>query len=308
MISVKYKIIFLLILFFNFNNSLSYENKIIVKVDNKVITNYDLKSKILTSLVIASQEITQENIDKTKPLALKSLIELKIKENELKNYKIKTTEMELINNLNILSNNNITEFKEKFFDNNLDYEKYKKDLAVELSWRKLIYFLYNKKVEISDSEISLQLDNLIKNDKSNLEFRLIELLVAFSDANDKEKKISKLNGEIKAIGFEEVLKKYNESPTKNNLGDLGWINSKSLSPKILEAIKDLNINQISEPIVLGNEIMYLKLKDKKVSKIKEKDIEDLKKKILKSKENQRFNLYSNSHLSKLKNLTTIEYQ
>lgn len=308
MISVKYKIIFLLILFFNFNNSLSYENKIIVKVDNKVITNYDLKSKILTSLVIASQEITQENIDKTKPLALKSLIELKIKENELKNYKIKTTEMELINNLNILSNNNINEFKEKFFDNNLDYEKYKKDLAVELSWRKLIYFLYNKKVEISDSEISLQLDNLIKNDKSNLEFRLIELLVAFSDANDKEKKISKLNGEIKAIGFEEVLKKYNESPTKNNLGDLGWINSKSLSPKILEAIKDLNINQISEPIVLGNEIMYLKLKDKKVSKIKEKDIEDLKKKILKSKENQRFNLYSNSHLSKLKNLTTIEYQ
>lgn len=308
MTSDRYKIIFFLILFFNFNNLLCYENKIIVKVDNKVITNYDLKNKILTSLVLANQEVNQENIDITKPLALKSLIELKIKENELKNYKIKTTEIELINNLNILSNNNLNEFKEKFLNNNLDYEKYKKDLEIELSWRKLIYLLFNKKVEISDSEISLQLNNLVKNNKNNLEFRLTELLVTFTDAYDRKKKISRLDSEIKASGFENVLKKYNESPTKSNLGDLGWVNSKSLSPKILKAIKDLNINQISKPIVIGNEIMYLKLKDKKVSKFKEEEIEDLKEKILKSKENQRFNLYSNSHLSKLKNLTTIEYQ
>jgi len=306
-----YKIIIHLIFYFCFSVLFGYENKIIVKVNNEVVTNYDLKNKILTTLVLTNEKINKNNINKTKPIVLKNLIDLKIKESEVKKYKIKSTPEELQSNLNILSNNDLNSFKKKFESNNLNYEMYKKDLDIELKWRKLIYVLYKKKVSINESEINLELDEFLKkNERSSNEYKLSELMISFDNDEDKKKKIQEINNEFKNIDFDKVLLKYSESINKSELGDLGWVNSKSLSQEIFSKIKDLKISEISEPIIIGNNILYLNIKDIRKIEIdlKDEDLKKIKKQILSTKENQRFMLYSNSHLSKLKNLTTIEYK
>ena len=53
-------------------------------------------------------------------------------------------------------------------------------------------------------------------------------------------------------------------------------------------------------------ILFLKLNDKKESKTKSLDKKEIKKQIISSKKNELFNLYSNSHLSKLKNNIYLE--
>ena len=161
----KYKIFFYLFIYFIFADANSIENKILVKVNHKVITSYELKNKILTTLILSNQEINQQNINISKPIALKSLIELKIKEMEIKKFKIEISDIELNNNLMQLANNEINNFTRKFKINNLDYEIYKNDLRTELSWRKLIYLLYNKKVEIDESEVEVQLKTSLKDIK-----------------------------------------------------------------------------------------------------------------------------------------------
>ena len=311
MIQKYYKIIIHIIFYFSFSILFGYENKIIVKIDNEVVTNYDLKNKILTTLVLTNEKINQDNINKTKPIVLKNLIDLKIKESEVKKYKIKSTPGELQSNLNILSNNDFNSFKKKFESNNLNYEIYKKDLDTELKWRKLIYVLYKKKVSINESEINLELDEFLKkNERASNEYKLSELMISFDNDEDKKKKIQEINNEFNNIDFDKVLLKYSESINKSELGDLGWVNSKSLSQEIFSKIKDLKIGEISEPIIIGNNILYLNIKDIRKIEIdlKDEDLKKIKKQILSTKENQRFMLYSNSHLSKLKNLTTIEYK
>ncbi len=307
MISKIFRLILITIFYFNFSNLLSYESKIVVKVDNKVITNFDIKNKILTTLILSNEEVNQENINKTKPLALKSLIDLKVKENEIKKYKINVAPVEIDNNLDLLSNNDLSNFKKKFDLNNLDYESYRSDLITELAWRKLIYFLYNKKVKIDESEINLQLEKTLKENKENFEFRLTELIISYENKTDREDKINLINQEIKEKGFDKVLRNYNKSLT-DSYGDLGWINSQSLSKNIFDAIKDLKINEVSNPIILSNDLLFLRVKDKRKIKLKNENIAEIKKQILKIKENQRYVLYSASHLSKLKNIATIEYK
>ncbi len=308
MISKIFKLIFIIIFYFNFSFLSSYESKIVVKVDNKLITNFDIKNKILTTLILSNQEINQNNIDKTKPLVLKSLIDLKVKETEIKKYKINVSDVEINNNLNLLSNNDLNSFEKKFNLNNLDYNAFKSDLKTELGWRKLIYVLYNKKVKIDESEINLQLKKTLKeNKKENIEYRLTELLISYESVEDKENKIKIINKEIKEKGFDKVFQDYNQS-INSNMGDLGWVNSQSLSKNIFNAIKNLKINEISEPIVLANNLLFLRVKNKREIESKDINIEDVKKQIIKMKESQRFGLYSTSHLSKLKNLATIEYK
>ena len=62
--------------------------RIIVKINNDIISSYELKNKILTTLILANEEVNQKNINKSKTLVLKNLIELKIKKNEINKYKI----------------------------------------------------------------------------------------------------------------------------------------------------------------------------------------------------------------------------
>ena len=87
MIKSRFKItVFLTFYFFLFSNLLSIENKIIAKVNNEIITSYELKNKIKTTLILSNEIINQDNIDRTKKLILKSLIDLKVKKDELKKY------------------------------------------------------------------------------------------------------------------------------------------------------------------------------------------------------------------------------
>ena len=70
----------------------------------------------------------------------------------------------------------------------------------------------------------------------------------------------------------------------------------------------MEINQVSEPIIQKDRILFLKLTDKKNNKSENIDKLDLKNRLINRKKNELFNLYSKSYLSKLKNSYLIEYK
>ena len=304
------KKIYVFVLFFCLYNTvlLSLENRIIVKINNDIISSYELKNKILTTLILANEEVNQENINKSKPLVLKNLIELKIKKNEINKYKIDISESEFLENLNAYAKNDLNDLESKFKMNEIDFEIFKEDFKTEIIWRKLIYNLYNKKVEIPESEINLQLKKIINEEKKSIDYRLSELVINFESEEEKNKKIKEIYKQINLIGFDKAVLKFSQSLSKNDIGDLGWVNSESLSKKIYEKLVNMKINEISDPIIMSNSILFLKLKNKKTVKKEELNKEVLKNRILNSKKNQMFNMLSNSHLSKLKNLASIEYK
>ena len=70
---------FVFLTLFEINSYSKIENKIIVKIEDQIITNLDIKNKIISSLLLSNQKINQNNIDKIKSQALDSLINLNLK-------------------------------------------------------------------------------------------------------------------------------------------------------------------------------------------------------------------------------------
>ena len=70
----------------------------------------------------------------------------------------------------------------------------------------------------------------------------------------------------------------------------------------------MEIGNVSEPIKKENTVTFLKLNDKKISKLKNVNMVELKKNLMSQKTNDMFRLYSRSYLSKLRNTVLIEYQ
>ena len=63
---MKYSLIFLL-LFSIFNPlNANISNNIVIKIENEIITNFEIRNKILSSLMIRNEELNQENINKVK--------------------------------------------------------------------------------------------------------------------------------------------------------------------------------------------------------------------------------------------------
>jgi len=285
------------------------ENKIVVKVESKIITNYEIKNKILSSIIVANKEINQVNIDSIKGQSLESLVQLKLKKLELNKFNFKKKDKDKVNlYLKSISSNDINSLQNKFENNNLDFQLFVEEIETEIMWQELIYKIYSKKIKIDENNIDKELKQLIQNESSIKEFNISEVEVFIDNTNSYDEKVSYIKDLIKKDGFDAVVLKFNNSSSSANKGDLGWINSKSLSNEIYEIIVKMQKGDISEAIKRQNSVLFLKLNDIKESKTGDLNISELKEKLISRKKNELFNLYSISHLSKLKNSSLIEYK
>lgn len=291
-----------------FSNILANENKIIVKIDNQIITSYELKNKILTNIILLNEELNQNNINKNKKLALDSLINSRIKRKEFEKYNIDINKTNILSQLLAVSANNIDELKKKFEVNNLSYEMFEEDIKIEVTWKQFIFQMYNNKVKINEKEIDKQIDKIKKNRLDIEEFRISEILISFNDETDKKNKISFINKKINENGFDDTALRYSESSSAYEKGDLGWLNAASLSDQISKIISSLNVGDISPPIENMNDVLFLKLIDKRSSKAQNINYDTLRENLINKKKNELFNLYSGSYLSKLRNNSLIEYK
>ena len=258
---INKSIILVLVINFVFVGSLqaNVKNKIIVKVGNEIVTNFELKNKILTNIFLSKKKLNQENIDILKKVLLDQLINLKLKKIELNKFKIEKDENRINNYLNSISKNNIEELKIKFKENNLSFDLFVDEIDTEFRWQKLIYSIYSKKIVIKDENINKEIEEIFLNNKTIKEFELSEIVIDINLNEPADKKIEKILNEIKSIGFEEAALNYSSSSTSLKKGYLGWINEKSLSGEIYESIRNLNLGEITQPITQQNGILFLKL-------------------------------------------------
>ena len=299
-------IITFLILSLN-NNLYGFNSKIIVKVEDEIITNYDLKNKILITLILANQEINQQNIDELKKAVLDQLINLKLKKMELSKYKIKKDEGRINSYLKSISGNNIQNFKNKFFENNLDFELFLDEVDTEIRWQQLIYTLYGKKIDINEATIDVEVEKIIKERSNVEEFELYEIEINSNLDVPEKQIIEDILKKINTIGFENSALNFSTSTTSSQKGYLGWINGKTLSKEIYLILSKMKIGEVSRPIKKQNNILFLKLNNKRTINPEQLEIKKLKSDIIEKKKAGLFNLYSQSILSKLKNNSFIQY-
>lgn len=305
------KIFLILFILFNSNAySVNINNRIVAKIDNQIISSFDLKNKIKTLLFFNNEELSQESINKTKPLAMRSLIDHKIKKEELLKYnssleKNNQNVNKYLANIALKYNTDTRGLKQIFQNNKIDYESYLSEIKVQLLWQKFIFDVYKDKIELDEKEINLVLNEIIKKKKKINDFKLAEIEIPHDNQNI-EKIVADTQEQIKGIGFENTAIKFSISPSSLDGGNLDWVNSESLSKKIYEVISKMNVGEISTPIIKTDTIMFLKLLDKKLVDLNKMNFDEIKKNIINSKKNEMLNLFSNSHLSKLKNNKLIK--
>ena len=300
-------IIWLIILFPN--NLNANQIKILVKINNEIITNVDVENeyKYLSALNESLKDLKKEKILK---FAKDSLLREKIKKNEILKYyelnqKNETVDLMVEKIYKDLNINSLKKFKDYLNRSNLDFEEIKKKIEIETVWNQMIYTKYKDKILINEDELKKK---IIKNQNENEFFLLYEIVFEFEN---KDKINTKYNEIIKYInneGFQNAVIQFSISESKKNSGLIGWVNKNGLSGKIRKELDKLQIGELTKPIILPSGVLILKLQNKKLEKI-EIDVDVELKKLFEFEMNNQLNNFSSIYYNKIKdNFSIKEYE
>ncbi len=293
-----------IIFFFLLNTvSNSMEISISLKVNNEIITNFDIEqeAKYLGAL---NNELKKLSNDKIIIIAKNSLIREKIKKNEILKYFLFNKNQVLVNDYVKRFYTNLNFENEKMFIDylntyDLKFEDVKKKFEIELLWNELIKQKFSQDINIDKSLFKQKIIDNKLSEKSMVEYELAEILFKVEKISDKEKKIATIKNDININGFKNAANIYSISDTAKFGGTVGWINEGQLSKNILSNIEELNIGDVTEPIKTSGGYLILKIKNKKEKNI-ELDKEIILQNLINYEMQQQFSKLSIIYYNKIK--------
>ena len=292
---IRILIILSLILLFYFNKILAFENKILIKVNNEIITSVDILNEI------AYLKLINDNLEKLEKneiieISKKSIIREKVKIIELSKYFENFEVEEKYYNLLIkkflikYKLDNMNEFERFINARNIDLESVKKKIQIELLWNQLIVNKFSNEVRIDKEKIRQQVsqNNLQK------EYKISEIFFTLEKNEKLDEKFNAIKKDIQNRNFANAALIHSVSNTSKNSGDLGWIKLNVLNPVIKKKIINTKIGDHTKPIVIPGGFLILQVNDFKETRVEkdmEKEIEIISKEIVNKQLNQLSNIY-----------------
>ena len=302
-IKITLSLIILIFLPFKLN---ALENKILFKVNNKIITTYDILKEI-KFLNLLNEEFKNFEDSKIYEVAKNSIIKEKIKEDELekiyKELKIdeKFIENFLINYFKKYNLNTIENVGQLLKKNDLKLDDIKQKMTIQLMWNEYIFQKFSKNVKINRNSI----ENEISKNETQAEYLISEIVFNVNNKKELNEKFAKIKEEIDTNNFYQAAIMFSESETSINGGKIGWIKESSLTKKIRNELKKIKIGESTNPIKIPGAFIILNIEDKNQTKL-DIDINQEIQMVIKKKTNEQLNQFSNIYFNKIKKNVSID--
>ena len=301
--NIKLIILIFLVTILNFQNSSAFENKILFKVDNEIITTIDILEEI-KFLKTFNPEINSLSDEELFEISKNSIIKDKIKKIEVMKFvkELKVKDIFLLNlikgkfsRLNIVS---IQDFEKYLISNELNIENIKEKFTIELMWNDLIYQKFSNKVIINKDRIK---NEISQNSKKNTQKELLlsEIIFNVATKSDFDNKYEKILSDIEEIGFKKTALIHSNSDTASNGGLIGWVKEDNLNQNLKKIISKLKPGQFTKPVRTSSGFIIIQVEDVKeyVSKF---NLADKVNEVIRFKRNEQLNQFSSMYLNKLK--------
>tara|TARA_E500000178_G_C16971307_1_gene731060 strand:- start:676 stop:1605 length:930 start_codon:yes stop_codon:yes gene_type:complete len=295
-------LIFWVIFYITITNALSLENKILIKVDNEIITTVDVlnESKYIKAMNKGLEDINENDLWK---ISINSITNEKIRMVEILNHidevKVKDENLKFVMEsiYKKLGFEELEEFKNYLKLKNVEYEFFKKKVEIESLWNELVYAKYFDKVFIDKENLLKKIKN--ENKETIKSYLLSEIVFDITNDTSLDQKFKLIENEIKKSGFESAAFSFSISNSSKSGGNIGWVNEDTINQKLKNEIKKIELGQYTKPIVIPGGVLILKLEDIKEIK-NEIDIDSKLNELIRYSTNEQLNQFSNIYFNKVK--------
>ncbi|MGD9157511.1 MAG: SurA N-terminal domain-containing protein [Desulfobacteraceae bacterium] len=247
-------------------------NRVVAKVNDDVITLFELNNMIEELTGKTSEELQSENEEEF--FNIRKLVLERMMDDRLEKQKIKELELEASREQidryveNIKQERKMTQedLIAQLEKEGMTYEKYREKIKDNLEHSNLVDREIREKMIISEEQINEYYESHKKEYEKPGEahIAIISLTPSSSGVQDQTDELQQKGEDIlerlkKGEDFGDLARKFSNGPGAEEGGDLGNITLKDTHPKILEVINSLKDGEVSSLIDMGNKFLIVKL-------------------------------------------------
>jgi len=249
-------------------------DRIVAIVDQTVITEQELENRIATVTAqfkkqgtempaenILRKQILERLITDTLQIQYAAQTGLKVDNNQLD----KTVERIAEQNQMTL-----TEFSEALAKDGVSMSKFRADIRNEITIARLREREVDGRVNVSESEIDNFLTSQAANGENQDEFEISHILIrtpeegATEDVQKAKVKVEEAVNQLNSgNSFTKVSASFSDAPNALEGGNIGWKSGTQIPALFLDALKTMQIGDISQPLRSPNGFHLLKLTNKR---------------------------------------------
>lgn len=246
-------------------------------VNDDVISNYDLRQRMLLLLVTSGVQATPENIAEVQKEALRSLVDEHLELQEIHHIEEKQKDLHLLPTAKELDE----EVAQMAQANNVKPEQLlttlkaagvapqtlKDQLTTQMAWRHYMGGRFGSAIHIGDEQIAAaEARNRAAAKKS--QYLVSEIFIDASRVGGMQQAqdgANQLSTQIKqGAPFQAVARQFSARATAANGGDEGWLTAGEVQPPALEPILEaMRPGQLSAPIPVPDGVYLVLLRDKR---------------------------------------------
>ena len=163
-------------------------------------------------------------------------------------------------------------------------------------WNQLIYSKYKNQININKKLIKEKVQSI---KEERISYNLSEIILLDETKSKILNKYEETKIYINELGFEKTAILYSQADSKSKGGVLGWVYEDQLSDSFKKELKNLEINQITNPLNISGGILILKINDIKIE-TKEINLEEAINNNVKFETEKQLNNFSLIYFNKIK--------
>lgn len=243
---------------------------IIATVNDRIITGYDLRQRMLVIMAMSQIQPTEENIAAIQQQALNDLIEKHLQDAEIAKFEtLKITDQEVDQEIASMAREagttpqNYMAFLEQ---GGIRPQPFREQLRTEIGWRDLVGGRFRDRARVSRAQVEQTMRQMTEA-ATKPQYLVGEIYLEASRVGGMQEA---MNGArqlvqqmVQGAPFMAVARQFSAAPSAARGGDAGWVVQGTIQPALETAMESLAVGQLSNPIPVEGGVYILYMRDKR---------------------------------------------
>lgn len=237
-------------------------------VNGSAITGFDLAQR---AQIMSLLGFPADNKDALRKAALDRLIEDRLKMQEAKRLDIKTDPEQIQAGIEELARNvgaKPDEMLAVLSTEGVSQEALKDMITADVVWRQVVRTRFSRRIEPGEAEIDAEIARV--QDRAGQTFHIAEIGLPLEEdgrsAAETRALAEQLSERLSRGGdFGEAVRRYSRAPSASKDGDIGWVTTAALPPRIADELRRLEPGDVSKPVEVSGGLSILKVLERRDS-------------------------------------------
>lgn len=243
---------------------------IVATVNDKIITGFDLRQRMLMLIAMTQVQPTPENLPAIQQQALNALIEERLQADEIANYETLIITDEEVNREIAETAQQVGTTPENYInflrEAGIRPSTLREQVRTEIGWRELVGGRFNARSRVSQAQVD-QAMRQAEAAATKPQYLIGEIYIEAARVGGQQ---AALNGAqqlvtqmVQGAPFQAVARQFSAAPSAVNGGDAGWVVQGTVNPQLQAALDTLQVGQLSNPIQVDGGVYIIYMRDKR---------------------------------------------